>query len=108
MILVLLPVLSVVSVSKKQPHILFIVADDYGWNDVGYHTDPKAAGYLNTANPNGIHLTLVFHIKCSTSPLNYPCFSSARMTDQLTKIARCVHPYPHPKVTAFPIQLLES
>jgi len=60
MILVLLPVLSVVSVSKKQPHILFIVADDYGWNDVGYHTDPKAAGYLNTANPNGIHLTLVF------------------------------------------------
>ena len=22
---------------KKKPHVLFIVADDYGWNDVGYH-----------------------------------------------------------------------
>ena len=21
--------------SAKQPHILFIVADDYGWNDIG-------------------------------------------------------------------------
>ena len=23
-------------VQGKQPHILFIVADDYGWNDIGY------------------------------------------------------------------------
>ena len=23
--------------SKKQPHILLIVADDLGYNDVGYH-----------------------------------------------------------------------
>ena len=23
--------------SAKQPHILLVVADDYGWNDIGYH-----------------------------------------------------------------------
>jgi arylsulfatase A-like enzyme len=39
--------------SPKRPHVLFVVADDYGWNDVGYHTNQSAAGYLNTANPDG-------------------------------------------------------
>ena len=23
--------------ADKQPNILFILADDYGWNDIGYH-----------------------------------------------------------------------
>ena len=26
-----------VLVSAKQPHILVVIADDYGWNDIGYH-----------------------------------------------------------------------
>ena len=26
-------------VSAKQPHILLVVADDYGWNDIGYFTN---------------------------------------------------------------------
>jgi hypothetical protein len=42
---------------KKRPHILLIVADDYGWNDVGYHTDPTATGYHNSANPDGVPVT---------------------------------------------------
>ena len=24
-------------VDSKQPNIVFILADDYGWNDIGYH-----------------------------------------------------------------------
>lgn len=23
--------------NAKQPNIIFILADDYGWNDIGYH-----------------------------------------------------------------------
>eukprot|EP01051_Picozoa_sp_SAG22_P003882 SAG22_NODE_197_length_15520_cov_116.311264_4_plen_166_part_00 len=42
---------------KQPPHILLIVADDYGWNDVGYHTDPAATGYHNSANPAGLPVT---------------------------------------------------
>ena len=37
--------------------MLLIVADDYGWNDVGYHTNHSAVGYLNTANPSGLPVT---------------------------------------------------
>ena len=28
---------SVSYVTGKQPNIIFILADDYGWNDIGYH-----------------------------------------------------------------------
>ena len=42
---------------KKKPHVLLILADDYGWNDVGYHTDPTAVGYHNSANPDGHPVT---------------------------------------------------
>ena len=27
----------VVCVNAKQPNILLVIADDYGWNDIGYH-----------------------------------------------------------------------
>ena len=32
-------------------------AIDYGWNDVGYHTDPDAVGHHNSANPDGHPVT---------------------------------------------------
>mmetsp|Transcript_44777 Transcript_44777/g.71554 ORF Transcript_44777/g.71554 Transcript_44777/m.71554 type:complete len:575 (+) Transcript_44777:96-1820(+) len=32
----------------KAPHIVLILADDFGWNDVGYHQ-----GKVSSANPNG-------------------------------------------------------
>ena len=38
---------------KRQPHILFIVADDYGWNDVGYHQNKPSS-----ANPQGLKTTI--------------------------------------------------
>ena len=38
--------------APKRPHLLLVVADDYGYNDVGYHQN-KASG----ANPNGAQTT---------------------------------------------------
>eukprot|EP00462_Mataza_sp_D1_P016456 CAMPEP_0175173900 /NCGR_PEP_ID=MMETSP0087-20121206/32321_1 /TAXON_ID=136419 /ORGANISM="Unknown Unknown, Strain D1" /LENGTH=71 /DNA_ID=CAMNT_0016465285 /DNA_START=28 /DNA_END=240 /DNA_ORIENTATION=+ len=38
---------------RKLPHILFIVADDYGYNDVGYHQNQKTI-----ANPFGKPTTI--------------------------------------------------
>jgi arylsulfatase B/arylsulfatase I/J len=34
--------------AHRQPHILMIVADDYGWNDIGYHQNA-----ISGANPLG-------------------------------------------------------
>ena len=36
------------SFAALQPHVLLVVADDYGWNDVGYHQNQKSS-----ANPGG-------------------------------------------------------
>jgi arylsulfatase A-like enzyme len=38
--------------TPRQPHLLFIVADDYGWNDVGYHQNA-----ISSANPKGLPTT---------------------------------------------------
>lgn len=43
--------------AKRQPHILFLLADDYGWNDIGYHANHSAEGYYNSANPGGTATT---------------------------------------------------
>ena len=40
-------------ISPSVPHILFVLADDYGWNDIGYHANHSAQGYYNSANPSG-------------------------------------------------------
>ena len=45
--------------TKQQPHILFILADDYGWNDIGYHANHSAEGYYNSANPTNAQTTTV-------------------------------------------------
>lgn len=37
---------------QKQPHILLIVADDYGYNDIGYHQNQESP-----ANPTGARTT---------------------------------------------------
>ena len=41
------------STTPKQPHILMIVADDFGYNDVGYHQSTAAHPRPHPANPLG-------------------------------------------------------
>ena len=38
--------------SPQKPHILLILADDYGYNDVGYHQNA-----VSPANPSGLNTT---------------------------------------------------
>ena len=41
------------STGATPPHILFLLTDDYCWNDIGYHANHSAVGYYNGANPSG-------------------------------------------------------
>ena len=43
-------------VIAKQPNILFILADDYGWNDVGYHGSEIQTPVLDSLAAKGIKL----------------------------------------------------
>ena len=41
---------------SKQPNILFILADDYGWHDIGYHGSEIKTPNLNKLADEGIKL----------------------------------------------------
>ena len=43
-------------VIAKQPSILFILADDFGWNDVGYHGSEIQTPVLDSLSATGIKL----------------------------------------------------
>uniref|UniRef100_A0A6Q2YML0 Sulfatase N-terminal domain-containing protein n=1 Tax=Esox lucius TaxID=8010 RepID=A0A6Q2YML0_ESOLU len=41
---------------KKPPHIVFILADDFGWNDVGYHGSEINTPNLDKLSAKGVRL----------------------------------------------------
>ncbi len=41
---------------SKQPNILFILADDYGWNDIGYHGSEIRTPTLDRLAAEGVKL----------------------------------------------------
>ena len=47
---------STVGVFCKQPHILFILADDFGWNDIGYHGSEIETPTLDALAAEGVKL----------------------------------------------------
>lgn len=55
LILVLIGLFSKASESQ-QPHILLIVADDYGWNDVGYHNPEMYTPTIDKLASAGVKL----------------------------------------------------
>lgn len=42
--------------TKRQPHILFITADDYGYNDIGYHGSEIKTPVLDRLAAGGVKL----------------------------------------------------
>ena len=47
----------------KQPHILFILADDYGWNDVGNGTSFSLTTFFYCFNENFLNINWLQCIK---------------------------------------------
>ena len=43
-------------VDSKPPHVLFILADDFGWNDVGYHGSEIHTPTLDRLAADGVKL----------------------------------------------------
>ena len=44
------------SKADKQPNILFILADDYGWHDIGYHNSAFKTPVLDKLASDGVKL----------------------------------------------------
>lgn len=42
--------------AAQQPHIVFILADDYGWHDVGYHGSEIKTPHLDKLSEKGVRL----------------------------------------------------
>lgn len=42
--------------AKQPPHVVFILADDFGWNDVGYHGSEIKTPNLDKLSANGVRL----------------------------------------------------
>ncbi|XP_077987808.1 arylsulfatase B-like [Glandiceps talaboti] len=56
MLLLLLTISTNLSQSESPPHILFILADDYGWHDVGYHDSILKTPNLDKLAAEGVKL----------------------------------------------------
>ena len=52
----LISLLHLVDCQQRQPNIVFILADDYGWNDVGYHGSEIHTPTLDKLAATGVKL----------------------------------------------------
>lgn len=43
-------------VAARQPHIVFILADDFGWHDVGYHNSEIRTPNIDKLSAAGVRL----------------------------------------------------
>ncbi|KAK9532288.1 hypothetical protein VZT92_009679 [Zoarces viviparus] len=47
---------SSVALAAERPHVVFILADDFGWNDVGYHNSEISTPNLDKLSAAGVRL----------------------------------------------------
>ena len=52
---------------QQQPNILFILADDFGYDDIGLHTDDIKTPNIDSLFENGIELTN-YYVQATCSP----------------------------------------
>jgi arylsulfatase A-like enzyme len=58
--------------STKRPNIIFLMSDDMGWNDIGYHSDQIQTPNLDTLASDGIRFERYY-----TQPLCTPSRGAA-------------------------------
>jgi len=80
----ILPVLGILDVvTANKPHILFILADDFGWNDVGYHGSEIQTPNLDRLAADGIKLNNYY-----IQPICTP--SRSQLMSGKYQVSRCI------------------
>lgn len=70
----------------KPPHIVFILADDYGFHDIGYHNNKVLTPNLDTLASTGIRLDNYY-----VQPICTPTRSQL-MSGRYQVSETCIHP----------------
>ena len=63
----LLPITASIAVAAEKPNIIVMVADDLGWNDVGFHGGPIDTPSLDRLAAQGVELSRFY-----TTPICSP------------------------------------
>lgn len=67
-LIVVVALLLVVTSYKVRPNIIILIADDLGWNDVGYHHSQIPTPNIDKLSYNGVRLeNYYFHTTCTPS-----------------------------------------
>ncbi|XP_044536852.1 arylsulfatase B [Gracilinanus agilis] len=84
-----------------QPHIVFVLADDLGWNDVGYHDSNIFTPHLDALSAQGVRLENYY-----TQPLCTPSRSQLLTGRYQVKSARPLGSLSRSKPSLYPLPLL--
>ena len=73
--------------AAKQPNIVFVLADDYGWNDIGYHGSEIKTPNLDALASGGVKLEN-YYIQPICSPTRSQLLSGRYQVCELMECLR--------------------
>ena len=100
---VLVLAIATVITAIRPPHIIVLLSDDLGWNNVGFHNEAVHTPHLDTLRTSGIELTRHYAYKfCSPTRSS---FLSGRLpihVNEVNKITEAPLAGIHPNMTTMP------
>ena len=100
---VLVLAIATVITATRPPHIIVLLSDDLGWNNVGFHNEAVHTPHLDTLRTSGIELTRHYAYKfCSPTRSS---FLSGRLpihVNEVNKITEAPLAGIHPNMTTMP------